>query len=116
MKVVKWELEKQAEVAHLLCYTGQIFSVVHRIIWNNQFLLEIEQLPASGERSKEKIGVIEWEPSIFYKNMGWLGDSAALLKMGVLTALHKRLFQNGSVPGYIIPQLQQNISSVQNAN
>ena len=51
--------------------------IVHRIIRNNQFAVEIVKLLALGDRSKDKIGVIEWEPSIFNKNMGLLGDSGA---------------------------------------
>ena len=50
------------------------------MIWNNQFTVEIEKkIQALDDGLKEKIGghVIEWEPSIFNKNMGSLGDSGA---------------------------------------
>ena len=52
--------------------------IVHRIFWNNHFAVEIEKLLVLGDRSKEKIGGhIEWDPSIFNKNMGSLGDNSA---------------------------------------
>ena len=51
--------------------------IVHRIIWNNQFAVEIKKSLALTDQ-KKKEGVIEWTPSIFSKDMGSLGDSGAV--------------------------------------
>ena len=57
--------------------------IVQRIIWNNQFAVEIEKLLASGGRSKEKIQGY-WVKTIDFQNkknkkqnMGSLSDSVA---------------------------------------
>ena len=81
--------------------------IVQRVIWNNQFAVEILKILTLGNRSKEKIGVIEWEPSILKKNMGSLCDSCADENGGHITGLYKRYLQNGSAPHLLMIQIFQ---------
>ena len=69
--------------------------IVHRIIRNKQFAVEIEKLLALVTEWKKKGGSLSDSYRFFFKWGHWV---TAVLKVWVLTAMHVRHLHNGSAP------------------